>query len=618
MNIAIYVFVVLAVKNGRSEPNTVLFTKMGKTAVQTSFGHMVVELPINDVYEAFEDLSDLTNAVVKKAHGQKTEQIRLELYQMKRLLSKVQLVWSLASQKTREYTPFELDHSNVFNDTLWSMDSRSDAAARGKRNAIVNKIAATTGILNLAAFGLSLYNRNQLGKIFKAVKENKHSQYLVAEQVDTNQLRIFNATVHIDNVERAMRERIQILADVTAEGVAKTLLQDVRILQTNFKTELTDFINALVALTDHRFSPMLVDPEKLEINYQKLLRKARDHDLKPLTEDAGLLFQSVTNVITSTEGRLYAVVHIPLYKGDLMTLYRYVPAPFFIHGNIAVKIAADYQYIALNPAGTMAKQLTAADLQNCKEINHIYHCPRENVINKNLKDLCLYNLYHQNVDKIEDTCTVQVFNLKSHAVQLSGNEFRILSTEPVQLVQDCGPYQDPTVTTIQGVHILKLTTECPTANTPTHLFTTNPQVVEYQDILSLPLITKADSWLKETINEEKASKLNEIIENWKTTSIQPIPIHALRSQLKNYEWNKMINVITHVQYGITMFCTLALAYVGVQHFCKLSNNYCMRHIKTPKWCSGIKRTRPGPTAPLRQIEGTDMISGEELKLFQES
>ena len=137
--------------------------------------------------------------------------------------------------------------------------------------------------------------------------------------------------------------------------------------------------------------------------------------------------------------------------------------------------------------------MSATEILKCDKINRVFHCNGENVLQKNLEQLCLYNLYNQRVEAIENLCDVEINKVTSHAIQLSGNQFRILVNEPTQLTRICHD-GSTTVETIQGVFILMLTESCPKANTPDHVFTRNPHIVSSQHLIALPLIQKAVRW----------------------------------------------------------------------------------------------------------------------------
>ena len=204
-----------------------------------------------------------------------------------------------------------------------------------------------------------------------------------------------------------------------------------------------------------------------------------------------IIFQSPTSVVGTEEGDLFIVIPVPLYSSSLMRMYRYVSAPFPLREDIVTTIKHNKDYLALGPSGTIGKELTSTEILKCDRINRIYHYTGENVHQKNLDDLCLYNLFNQWDDQIENLCHVKIYKVRSHVIQLS---FEYWSWNPTQLTKVCldGNTQ---VETIEGVYILTLSDDCPKANTPDHIFTRNPHVVSSQQPISLPLIETAAEWL---------------------------------------------------------------------------------------------------------------------------
>ena len=118
-----------------------------------------------------------------------------------------------------------------------------------------------------------------------------------------------------------------------------------------------------------------------------------------------------------------------------------------------------------------------------------------NLVNKDLKSLCLYNIYSQTPSLIEQMCEVQVSYLQNHTVQLSTSLYQILAVNPVQLVMDCKSGSN--ITTISGVHLLKLTEECPKASTHEFLFVRTPDLVGFHELITLSLLSQAQEWLGE-------------------------------------------------------------------------------------------------------------------------
>ena len=116
-----------------------------------------------------------------------------------------------------------------------------------------------------------------------------------------------------------------------------------------------------------------------------------------------------------------------------------------------------------------------------------------------LKSVCLYNIYSQTPLLIEQTCEVQVSYLQNHAVQLFASFYRILAVNPVQLMIDCK--SESNITTISGVHLLKLTEACPKASTHEFLFVRTPDLVGFHELITLPLQSQAQKWLGEMSRE---------------------------------------------------------------------------------------------------------------------
>ena len=109
------------------------------------------------------------------------------------------------------------------------------------------------------------------------------------------------------------------------------------------------FLTGLQSLLDNKFSPLMVDPEKVQSAYDEVVDKAKEVNLKPLTEDSDLIFQSEVSVMGTTDGDLVYIIHIPLYSGELINLFRYVPAPFLLQDGLTTTVRSDKSYLALDP-----------------------------------------------------------------------------------------------------------------------------------------------------------------------------------------------------------------------------------------------------------------------------
>ena len=166
--------------------------------------------------------------------------------------------------------------------------------------------------------------------------------------------------------------------------------------------ELTDFFTGVTRLMDHRLSPLLVRPEALEDTFGKIKNAARLRNMRPMSEDAAILFQVPTSTFVDDNGKLFVITHLPLYARDLLRLYWYVPAPFLLdEQKVSLEIISPAEYLALYTPGMVGKQLTASEFQLSRRLGNVYHCPNMNLVNKDLKSLCLYNIYNQTPSLIE-------------------------------------------------------------------------------------------------------------------------------------------------------------------------------------------------------------------------
>ena len=224
-----------------------------------------------------------------------------------------------------------------------------------------------------------------------------------------------------------------------------------------------------------------------------------------------------------------------------------------------LEIISPAEYLALDTHGMVGKQLTASEFQLCRRLGNVYHCPNMNLVNKDLKTLCLYNIYSQTTTFIEDTCEVKVTYLRNHAVQLSTSPYRILAVNPVQLVLDCKTGNN--VTTISGVHLLQLTENCPKASTTDFLFVRTPDLLGYHELITLPLLSQAKEWLGDM---SKELDLNAVMKSMEDPDLpQPsIPLRKFRNKLRgrDMEVYKIVEsyLTTIVTYGVVLFSIGAL------------------------------------------------------------
>ena len=371
-------------------------------------------------------------------------------------------------------------------------------------------------------------------------------------------LRLDTLTEHTENVYQALITIAKTNRNLHKAHKREVIVAEVHRLSRIFVSETSMFLTGLQSLLANKFSPLMVDPEKVQSAYDEVVDKAKEVNLKPLTEDSDLIFQSEASVMSTTEGDLICIIHIPLYSGELMNLFRYVPAPFLLQDGLTTTVRNDKSYLVLDPSGTLGKELSEAEIFRCKRINRIYHCGSENVIQKNLSQLCLFNLYKQRMKEIERFCDVTVSEVASHAVQLSGNQFRILVSRPTQLTIAC--LEGAKVETIQGIHLLTLTKECPKANTPDHFFVRNPHIVSSQELIPLPLVHDAKEWLKDVNATDEGVDLREIFKELNQDHTGRVPMDKFKYRVIHHQTFRFKTWLTYLQLTLTVIAVVVLSY----------------------------------------------------------
>ena len=267
----------------------------------------------------------------------------------------------------------------------------SPVSGRRKRQAS----SVFEGLIQLVGFKLSLFNRQELTSIQKSLESTQTESNYVASRVDETFLRLDQSIEHTEKVYEEMMVIARTNQNLHTKHKQGMIIVEVDRLSRIFVSETSMFLTGLQALLDNHFSPLLVDPEQLQNAYNEIVDRAKEVNLAPITTDADLIFQSEVSVLGTPDDDLVCIIHIPLYSGDLMNLFRYVSAPFLLQDGLTATIRSEKSYLALDPSGTLGEELSEVEISHCKRFNRIYHCGNENVLRKNLSQLCLFNLYKQ-------------------------------------------------------------------------------------------------------------------------------------------------------------------------------------------------------------------------------
>ena len=276
--------------------SSVLFTSMGQATLQTAYGHLVVPLNIPSLKKAFDHYSDLQSAVNKLVSGNVESYNHLQS-ELKTLRSKLDIIHHLALTKQQDSHFSGVDNLNDFKDKIianlgtkasqWKTSAEAPthtttvtSGGRKKRQTA----AVVGGLIQLAGFTLSIFNRHELSSILDSVENAQTDSKYVASQVSDAFLRLETLTEHTENVYRALINIAQTNRNLHKAHKKEVVIAEVDRLSRIFVSETSTFLTGLQALLDNKFSPLLVDPEKVQSAYDEVVDKAKEVNLKPLTE----------------------------------------------------------------------------------------------------------------------------------------------------------------------------------------------------------------------------------------------------------------------------------------------------------------------------------------------
>ena len=300
--------------------NQLLFIHIGDAARESGYGHMIIPLPTDQLAKVTDVLGDMMGVRTKYGGDFNSSYGEIERYGILRVKEKVELILSLASREGFIAKELQMDEVNSLKAAMKDLD-------RKKRSVTV---AILTAIFGVAAFGTAFHSWASMNQVKDTLNTGLQKQDALIEEVDAQLLRVADVTNFVARQYNEIVTHVKELEHLTRREIANRLDHFLHLMLTSFRLGLQDFMAGLTDLMNHRLSPLLVTSANLEAAFEKLVESAQRQGLKPLTRDVGILFQAATSTFADANGRLFAVVHVPLYTGERLHLYKYIPAPFFL------------------------------------------------------------------------------------------------------------------------------------------------------------------------------------------------------------------------------------------------------------------------------------------------
>ena len=370
MILLIIIFVGLT-KSDEPGSNPVLFTQVGPTTLKTGYGHMVVPLKLDVLKQSYDKFADMESSVSLASswtpEGGTHKKARLE-----KMREKLDVIQHLTKSFGRTTHFEEYDNQNIFNTSLFQVLGEDVTNWKPATMAPLTTTKATTAnsgrkkrdseipekLLKLAGFGLQMFNTAKLQKIKEVADGGEEESNIVASTTNLNFLRISGLDKTFKAVYDKMSRLVTGSSSIKLGTTGKMFERELDLMASMLSSELDLYLMGIQSLLDGRFSPVLANPDMIQSKYETILEKARRKGFQPLSEDAGTIFQSETSVIGTEEGELICVIHIPLYSGALMGLYRYVSAPFLLQDGVVATIKSEKEFLVMDPSGTIGKEMS--------------------------------------------------------------------------------------------------------------------------------------------------------------------------------------------------------------------------------------------------------------------
>ena len=524
--------------------------------MENSFFHIAIPLDIEGIIKQFDFYVDSVNLVASKSSDYATEHDRRQfISHFTQIKDKVKLAKLLLQP--------QVDPKNItLSDDVNNLRIRYDnlpPRIRGRRS-------IKPHAQKLTAFLRSLFTQEQLLAILQNPSFQEESAKMV-KKLAGNVLKVKDLLSFTSGVNKSFH-MIMDNQDSTKTTSLKAIQEPLQDMRNKFQVGITDFMLAVIQLMEGKVSPLLLNPTTFNNEFQIILKAIRHAKFEPFSPSILSIYQSPVSVVHNNTNA-YAIIHLPIYKPPILTMYKYVPNPIFINDSVALTITAPYSYMALDSAGgsTIAKQFTPSQIQDCRKINSQYFCPRANIVFKELSQECLYNIFYQVYTNIESTCQVKITKQTSHAVQLTGTTFRLYAPTQTKLIKMCQNSMENEQVSIHGEYILTLTPECPSANTPTHLFVLSTQKLYHEGTISLPSMSSNITWLSKIKQQFGNINLTKHLQDMQAHQSQPISLLHFKNHISNIPYDTYETAKEYVQDGVTVIALLVILYYSCTIAC---------------------------------------------------
>lgn len=258
--------------------------------------------------------------------------------------------------------------------------------------------------------------------ILQSIKEEDLSIHLNAESIQT----LKNVTLKLTNTFSELQEHA---------ALSEFHLKAYEYLRRHH-TVVETWGRALSDALHGRFCLGLVTSDKLEKGMTDLKRRVERKEFRMLSPGLDQVYTSEVSHSRESDG-IHIFVHLPVTRGDTMTIYHHINLPFNI-GDMQALVNTEEKYIAMDDDRTRGMTFTNNDFTRCTQVGDNYICPETRVLNRDIGQTCMGALLSSDTIKIKARCKLRINPYpKQAAVRVAKNTFFIHSPNPDKVTVTC-------------------------------------------------------------------------------------------------------------------------------------------------------------------------------------
>lgn len=200
-------------------------------------------------------------------------------------------------------------------------------------------------------------------------------------------------------------------------------IHEVMILERVFEAirrQFDNILRGLESLHNHRLSPLLIDPLKMNGIISRTRMEVESAGLYLLLHNVEEVYSAETSYIIFSNNTIRCITHLPAYRDDAMlTLYEYLPVPMPLSEDHFLSVRPEQSMLAISRNHQEYRTFSAFDLTMCKTFGKSYHCVNTNSKSRKGVPNCLFSLFDRDRTGVMDNCKFAIETRKDHVLQLA-------------------------------------------------------------------------------------------------------------------------------------------------------------------------------------------------------